>query len=255
MAIAEEQDFYVGEASRLRVALSEEKLQQLANSAGAYDSETYIVQYLNEERRPYIIRIAGDKTVARRVFHEAILSEMSFMTIPFGFYAATAGVRNVSDLARVSYSKLCAVLNILEKSVRLPKDIYFEKPTNEEILNIQTAGLSKRLVHTHCLHVVIGISGGLDSTLALLVCVRTFDKLGLDRKGIVGVTMPGFGTTDRTHDNAASLMQTLNISQMEISISDAVTQHFKDIGHDAAVHDATYENSQARERTQILMEW
>lgn len=136
MAIAEEQDFYAGEASRLRVALSEEKLQQLANSAGAYDSETYIVQYLNEERRPYIIRIAGDKTVARRVFHEAILSEMSFMTIPFGFYAATAGVRNVSDLARVSYSKLCAVLNILEKSVRLPKDIYFEKPTNEEILNI-----------------------------------------------------------------------------------------------------------------------
>ena len=126
--------------------------------------------------------------------------------------------------------------------------------TCEEILNIQTAGLAKRLIHTNCQHVVIGISGGLDSTLALLVCVRTFDKLGYDRKGIVGVTMPGFGTTDRTHDNAATLMQTLDISQMEISISKAVTQHFEDIGHDAAKHDATYENSQARERTQILMD-
>ena len=124
----------------------------------------------------------------------------------------------------------------------------------EEILNIQTMGLAKRLVHTHCQHVVIGISGGLDSTLALLVCVRTFDKLGFGRKGIVGITMPGFGTTDRTHDNATSLMQTLGISQMEISIAKAVTQHFEDIGHDASHHDATYENAQARERTQILMD-
>ena len=126
--------------------------------------------------------------------------------------------------------------------------------TCEEILNIQTAGLAKRLIHTNCEHVVIGISGGLDSTLALLVCVRTFDKLGYNRKGIVGITMPGFGTTDRTHDNATSLMQSLGISQMEISISKAVTQHFLDIGHDATKHDATYENSQARERTQILMD-
>ena len=126
--------------------------------------------------------------------------------------------------------------------------------TCEEILNIQTAGLAKRLLHTNCQHVVVGISGGLDSTLALLVCVRTFDRMGLDRKGIVGVTMPGFGTTDRTHDNAATLMQTLGISQMEIPIAKAVTQHFQDIGHDANIHDATYENSQARERTQILMD-
>ncbi|MDE7455887.1 MAG: NAD(+) synthase [Prevotella sp.] len=126
--------------------------------------------------------------------------------------------------------------------------------TCEDILNIQTAGLAKRLLHTNSQHVVIGISGGLDSTLALLVCVRTFDKLGLDRKGIIGVTMPGFGTTDRTHDNASALMQTLGISQMEIPISKAVLQHFEDIGHDASHHDATYENSQARERTQILMD-
>ena len=126
--------------------------------------------------------------------------------------------------------------------------------TCEEILNIQTAGLAKRLVHTNCQHVVLGISGGLDSTLALLVCVRTFDKLGYDRKGIVGVTMPGFGTSDRTHDNATSLMQSLGISQMEISIAKAVKQHFEDIGHDINNHDVTYENSQARERTQILMD-
>ena len=135
----------------------------------------------------------------------------------------------------------------------IPKDDEM-KETCEEILNIQTSGLAKRLIHTNCQHVVIGISGGLDSTLALLVCVRTFDRLGYDRKGIVGVTMPGFGTTDRTHDNAASLMQTLGISQMEIPIAKAVKQHFSDIGHDAAIHDATYENSQARERTQILMD-
>ena len=126
--------------------------------------------------------------------------------------------------------------------------------TCEEILNIQTAGLAKRLVHTNCQHVVVGISGGLDSTLALLVCARTFDKLGYDRKGIVGVTMPGFGTSDRTHDNATSLMQSLGISQMEISIAKAVKQHFEDIGHDINNHDVTYENSQARERTQILMD-
>ena len=126
--------------------------------------------------------------------------------------------------------------------------------TCEEILNIRTAGLAKRLVHTNCQHVVVGISGGLDSTLALLVCVRTFDKLGYDRKGIVGVTMPGFGTSDRTHDNATMLMQLLGISQMEISIAKAVKQHFEDIGHDIKIHDVTYENSQARERTQILMD-
>ncbi|MBQ9645890.1 MAG: NAD(+) synthase [Prevotella sp.] len=124
----------------------------------------------------------------------------------------------------------------------------------EEILNIQTMGLCKRLQHTHCDKAVIGISGGLDSTLALLVVVRAFDKLELSRKGIIGITMPGFGTTDRTHDNAVSLMQTLGITQREISIAKAVTQHFEDIGHDGQRHDVAYENSQARERTQILMD-
>ena len=126
--------------------------------------------------------------------------------------------------------------------------------TCEEILNIQVAGLAKRLYHINATKAVIGISGGLDSTLALLVTVKAFDKIGLDRKGIIGITMPGFGTTDRTHNNAVKLMQTLGVTIREISIAKAVTQHFEDIKHDAKIHDITYENSQARERTQILMD-
>ena len=125
----------------------------------------------------------------------------------------------------------------------------------EEIFSIQVAGLAKRLVHTGCKTVVVGISGGLDSTLALLVCVKTFDKLGLSRDGIVGITMPGFGTTDRTYNNALSLMRSLHVTTREISIRESCIQHFKDIDHDMSVHNVTYENGQARERTQILMDY
>ncbi len=124
----------------------------------------------------------------------------------------------------------------------------------DEIVNIQAAGLARRLDAIHCQSLVVGISGGLDSTLALLVAVKAFDRLKLPRTGITGVTMPGFGTTDRTHDNAVGLMKQLGVTAMEIPIADAVSLHFRDIGHDPAVHDVTYENSQARERTQILMD-
>ena len=124
----------------------------------------------------------------------------------------------------------------------------------EEIFHIQTEGLAKRIQHTHAETVVVGISGGLDSTLALLVCIRTFDLMKLNRRSIIGITMPGFGTTDRTYTNAVNLMKLLGITIREISIRDAVAQHFNDIGHDINVHDVTYENSQARERTQILMD-
>ena len=124
----------------------------------------------------------------------------------------------------------------------------------EEIFNIQVMGLARRLEHINCKNVVVGISGGLDSTMALLVCVRTFDKLGLDRKGIHGITMPGFGTTDRTHRNAVRLMENLGVSQQEISIIPAVKQHFLDINHDPSNHNITYENSQARYRTMLLMD-
>ncbi len=135
----------------------------------------------------------------------------------------------------------------------IPSDDMMEQSC-EEIFNIQVAGLAKRLQHINSKKVVIGISGGLDSTLALLVCVKTFDKLGYDRKGIIGVTMPGFGTSGRTYHNAVNLMESLGITVREISIAKAVTQHFEDIGHDPDIHDVTYENSQARERTQILMD-
>ena len=169
------------------------------------------------------------------------------------FINAQRGAHAVHIAAKTPIGKSFELTRPVNPHPFIPSDEEMSE-TCEEILNIQTAGLAKRLMHTNCQHVVLGISGGLDSTLALLVCVRTFDKLGLDRKGIIGVTMPGFGTSDRTHDNAASLMQSLGISQMEISIAKAVTQHFEDIGHDASIHDATYENSQARERTQILMD-
>ena len=125
----------------------------------------------------------------------------------------------------------------------------------EEICEMQVMGLAKRLVHTNSKTAVVGISGGLDSTLALLICVRTFDKLDLPRKGIIGITMPGFGTTDRTYNNALNLMSSLGVTMKEISIKDACIQHFKDIDHDMTKHDVTYENSQARERTQILMDY
>ena len=124
----------------------------------------------------------------------------------------------------------------------------------QEIFDIQTEGLAKRIQHTGAQTVVLGISGGLDSTLALLVCVSAFDKLGLNRRGIVGITMPGFGTTDRTYTNAVNLMKLLGITIREISIKEACLQHFADLGHDINEHDVTYENSQARERTQILMD-
>ena len=124
----------------------------------------------------------------------------------------------------------------------------------EEILAIQSSGLAKRLAHTGCKSVVIGMSGGLDSTLAYLVAVRAFRKLDLPMAGIHAITMPGFGTTTRTYDNACKIAKCYGTGFREIPISESVMQHFKDIGHDPAILDVTYENSQARERTQILMD-
>lgn len=124
----------------------------------------------------------------------------------------------------------------------------------KEILNIQATGLKKRLAHTHCKNAVIGISGGLDSTLALLVTVKAFDMLGLEHSGIRAVTMPCFGTTDRTKENARQLTGQLGASLQEIPIHEAVQLHFRDIGHDPSVQDVTYENSQARQRTMLLMD-
>lgn len=156
-----------------------------------------------------------------------------------------------------AYSQPCEDTSLMRKISRTP---FVPAATDDinrrssEIINIQVAALARRLDFTHCRSLVVGISGGLDSTLALLVAVRAFDRLHLDRKGITGVTMPGFGTTGRTYNNAIDLMKALGVTIRDISIVPAVNQHFSDIGHDASVHDVTYENSQARQRTYLLMD-
>ena len=171
---------------------------------------------------------------------------------------ATAQFREVSETAIVPCCPLKSfkpfhLERIIPSAPFIPEAMATESAC-EEVFHIQTMGLAKRLRHIHAEKVVLGISGGLDSTLALLVCVRTFDLLKLNRQGIIGVTMPGFGTTDQTHQNAHRLMQLLGVTMREVPIAASVTQHFEDIGHDGAVHDVVYENSQARERTQILMD-
>ncbi len=136
----------------------------------------------------------------------------------------------------------------------VPSDAEVRRNTCEEVLTIQAKGLKKRLSHTNCKSAVVGISGGLDSTLALLVTARAFDMLGIDRKNITSVTMPCFGTTDRTYNNACLMTQKLGATLREVNIKAAVTQHFRDIGQPEDKHDVTFENAQARERTQVLMD-
>ena len=136
----------------------------------------------------------------------------------------------------------------------VPRDDQERTKRCEEILTIQAMGLKKRLAHTHAKSAVVGISGGLDSTLALLVTAKAFDAMGLERSGITAVTMPCFGTTDRTYQNACKMSLKVGATLREVRIGDAVMQHFKDIGHDPQDHSVTYENSQARERTQVLMD-
>ena len=200
----------------------------------------------------------ADNTVVADVDIEALERDRMHMTT-----FADCAEREGADVISVSHvgSPECAdrgddtsLLRYIDPHPFVPSDASAKEERCDEILNIQVAGLAKRLDAIGCRTLVVGISGGLDSTLALLVAVRTFDRLGLDRKGIVGITMPGFGTTDRTHNNATSLMEELGVTAMEIPIGPAVTQHFSDIGQDPSVHDVTYENCQARERTQILMD-
>lgn len=155
------------------------------------------------------------------------------------------------SLAGTEYTSL---VRFIDPHPFVPENEATRNKRCEAILSIQAMGLKKRLAHIGCKNVVIGISGGLDSTLALLVAVRAYGLLGLDMSGIHAVTMPGFGTTDRTYDNAIKMIKSLGCTFHEISIRESVTRHFEDIGHDINVHDVTYENGQARERTQILMD-
>ena len=142
----------------------------------------------------------------------------------------------------------------VDKHPFVPSNEHEREERCKEIFNIQASALAKRLEHTNLKKAVIGISGGLDSTLALLVVVKTFKLLGIDNKNIITITMPGFGTTDRTYNNALTLCNELGTDLREINIVNAALQHFEDIGHDKDIHDVTYENVQARERTQILMD-
>ncbi|MCT4543594.1 MAG: NAD(+) synthase [Vallitalea sp.] len=155
------------------------------------------------------------------------------------------------DLALIEHNN---IERYIDPQPFVPNNI--EKRSNrcKEIFSIQTLGLAKRITHIGCDKVIVGISGGLDSTLALLVCAMTYDLLGRDRKNIIGVTMPGFGTTDRTYNNAISLMNHLGVTIKEIPIKESCLVHFKDIEHNPDNHNTTYENVQARERTQILMD-
>lgn len=181
---------------------------------------------------------------------ERIVSERRKNTT-FPFAENAACLLNVPFSLKVEETTLTRQIPV---SPFIPEDLQTRRDVCEEILMIQALGLKKRLMHAHCKSAVVGISGGLDSTLALLVTAKAFDMLGIERKNIESITMPCFGTTDRTYQNACLLTQKLGATLSEVNIKEAVRIHFRDIGHSEEQHDVTYENSQARERTQVLMD-
>lgn len=196
---------------------------------------------------------------AKRFKNEMVISEIDLgkLSAERGrmgtFFPADAG----EDYAEIYFSmelEETKLTRYYAKAPFVPGNPVERKLRCDEILSLQAMGLKKRLDHTGCQSAVIGISGGLDSTLALLVTVKAFDMLKLKREQITCITMPCFGTTDRTYNNACELVKALGATLVEIPIQEAVNQHFKDIGQDDSVHDVTYENAQARERTQILMD-
>ena len=193
---------------------------------------------------------------------QLVVSEIDIETLQNDRMVNNSFMRGAADLLKKE-------IQTIDFEVRVPDGFCLTRPVDphpftpsgdalkercEEIFQIQVAGLAKRMLHAHAQTAVVGISGGLDSTLALLVTVMTFDALKMPREQIIGITMPGFGTTGRTYNNAVNLIRSLGVTLKEISIKEACLQHFKDINHDPSVHDVTYENSQARERTQILMD-
>ncbi len=192
----------------------------------------------------------ADESVYADIDVERICSERRRMST----YAVVENSSYTEVKAQKLIDKDLELIRYFDKAPFVPSDKKERDSRCEEILNIQSYGLKKRLEHTNCKNTVIGISGGLDSTLALLVTVRAFDLCGFDRSGIHCITMPCFGTTDRTYNNAVKLTKQLGCSLREINIMKAVRQHFEDIGHDENNHNVTYENGQARERTQILMD-
>ena len=209
-------------------------------SQGLVATEIDVRKLLNERRRLNTFPYAGGDGYTRISF------ALDSFVEPVGPASGTQGAHSTSSSLRLTRS--------IDPHPFVPSGTADLARRCEEVFAIQTAGLVKRLAHTTAKTSVIGLSGGLDSTLALLVTVRAFDKLGISRDGIKTITMPGFGTTKHTKGNAAKLAEILGVSLEEISINKAVTQHFRDIGQDPEKLDVTYENSQARERTQILMD-
>lgn len=272
-------DFIVNpSASNELVAKSEYRRQLVAQqsarclsgyvyaSAGVHESTTDVVfsgECLICENG---IPLAVSKRFSRE--RELVLADLDLEVLRFERRQNKSFADNIDYIGKMDpgFSEVCFPLEAqrLEKGEGLIREVNKNPfvPANpvtmqercEEIFSIQVAGLAKRLEHTGIRQAVIGVSGGLDSTLALLVTRRTFDLLGLDPQNILAVTMPGFGTTGETRNNARDLMEALGVSIREIDIKEACLQHFRDIGHDPAVLDTTYENVQARERTQILMD-
>lgn len=195
---------------------------------------------------------------SKRFVNESVYSELDLERLvgerkKSNTYQIT-GTENYVTVMLDMHAEDTEITRYIEKLPFVPSDNRKREKRSEEILSIQSLGLKKRIEHTNSKTAVIGVSGGLDSTLALLVAVRAFDSLGKDRKDIIAVTMPCFGTTDRTYSNAVNFAHSLGVTLREINIKDAVMQHFQDIGHAPDVYDVTYENSQARERTMILMD-
>lgn len=199
---------------------------------------------------------------SKKFTNELIISEIDMQKLTGERRRMTTfNVSHVSDFTFIPFKLSSDVLNEeilltrkIDKAPFVPSRLEERNKRCEEIINIQAFGLKKRLEHTGLNNCVIAISGGLDSTLALLIICKAFDLLSWDRKGIITVTMPCFGTTDRTYQNALGLAKELGTFFLEIPIGDAVLQHFRDIGHDKDNHNITYENSQARERTQVIMD-
>jgi len=194
---------------------------------------------------------------SQRFVNDTIYSDIDISRIATERRRNTSFISNGEDYYKVLFNLLntqTVLDRVFEASPFVPKDEEERAARCEEIFAIQANALKKRLEHTKCSSAVIGVSGGLDSTLAMLVIAKAFDLLGLRRSNIRAVTMPCFGTTDRTYDNACLLSKALGCTLQEVDIKKTVTQHFEDIGQDLDNHDVTYENAQARERTQVIMD-
>lgn len=261
-------DETVGKADYRRQLVHQQSAQNICGyvycSAGVHESTTDLVYSGHQIISEYGTKIAENERFERN--STITYGDIDFERIKFeksldhDLEECADAYSDSSDYIHVETDPL-VLLDNSDKLIRhfeqnpfVPSDAVTVDERCEEVFKIQTAGLAKRIEHVHAKTVVVGISGGLDSTLALLVCVEAFKLLGRDMSGIIAVTMPGFGTTGKTYTNALTIMKLLGTTVREVPIGDAVMQHFAAIGHNPEVHDVTYENCQARERTQILMD-